>query len=59
MNLAVFLNVIDALEEIKIKDTNTLKTLFEGRKFDVENVDYSAEVKGVYTVAGKINIEIA
>lgn len=58
MNLAMFLNVIDGMEEIKIKEANTLKTLYEGRKLDVKNVDYDAEVFAVYTVVGKINIEI-
>ena len=58
MNLATLLNVIDGLEEIKIKDTNTLKSFYEGRKIDVSNVDFNAEVIAVYTVARKINIEI-
>lgn len=58
MNLAMLLDVIDGLEEIRIKDYNTLKPVYEGKKYKVKNIDFEAEVVVAYTVAGKINIEI-
>lgn len=61
MNLAMLLDVIDGLEEIKIKDYGTLKPIYEGKKYKiykVKDIDFDAKVAVVYTVAGKINIEI-
>lgn len=61
MNLATFLNVIDGLEEIRIKEYATLKPIYEGKKYKiykVKDIDFDAQIQVVYTVAGKINIEI-
>ena len=58
MNLAMLLDVIDGLEEIRIKNYDTLKPIYEGKKYKVKDINFEAEVVVVYTVAGKINIEI-
>lgn len=58
MGIGAILDVIDGLEEIRIREAKTLKILYEGKKYKIKNVDLDAEVFAVYTVAGKINIEI-
>lgn len=61
MNLATFLEVVDGLEEIKIKNYATLKPVYEGKKYKIykaKDIDFDAKVTVIYTVAGKINIEI-
>ena len=58
MNLATFLEVVDGLQEIKIKDYATLKPIYEGKKYKVKDIDFDAKVVVVYTVAGRLNIEI-
>ena len=59
MNLATLLNVMDFNENITIvKGNYTYKTLYNGIKYNVQNVNFDAEVIGLYTSDGKMVIEV-
>ena len=56
MNLSMFLSVVDGAENIKII-RHQVHTLYEGAKVNCPFID--ADVVGVWTVGGKIIIEVA
>lgn len=58
MNLAMLLNTIDAMEHITIINHNSRNIPYIGLKYKVNNIDYNSEVFAVYTVNGKITIEV-
>ena len=58
MNLATLLHIIDAEEYITIINCRGYKTLYKGIKYQVKNVNFDAEVIGLYTSDGEIVIEV-
>ena len=58
MNLATLLSVIDYEEQIKIIDYVDRNTIYKGMKYYTDkNVDFDANVFGVYTKDGYLTIE--